>query len=286
MVLALEHKPEKALRELRRGLAMLPDDDRSEVRQRILMRAAQLTEMHLSDVHLPEALRYYRTVAEEYRGLPAAYEAGVRIAELLRNRLHDTVHAEEQFLAVAEAFRNQPGIELMLLKAGEAAVDGERLDAARRHAQGLLDGHPDSRLVPEALAMLADVNRRAGHLTEAVDQFLTLSQRLAGTPEGARALARAGDCLAEQGDFAHAIARYIESLPLHPDPMAVQRSLDRARKRFQLMRPSPAAVRAWAARDVGAGESTPAAEAALLPDAPGGAGTAEPAATGADDAPN
>jgi tetratricopeptide (TPR) repeat protein len=274
MVLALEHKPERALRELRRALAALNDDDRSELRQRILMRAAQLTEMHLSDAHLPEALRYYRTVEQDYAGLPAAYEAGVRTAEILRNRLHDGFHAEAQFLSLMETFRSQPGIEALLVKAAESAQDDGRPEVAQRHLERLIAEHPVSAAADEARSLLADLHRRQGRLEAATALLIELAERKSGTEEGARALARAGDCFAQQGDYAHAVARYIESLPNHPDPVQVQRSLERARRRFQLLRPAAREERALASRRVDSPDVAMAGESGT----PGETADAEPSA--------
>jgi TolA-binding protein len=234
--LMVEHRPEAALKETRRALAMLGRDGDPELHAKALARAAQIADLHMPDAHLPEAIGYYRELIQAHPESDAAFDAGLRLAELLRQRLHDDLHAEEQFVQVVDAFPHQAGVERLLLRAGRIALDNRRYRNARTYAGRLLEQYPGSDHAPEAQTLVGQAWRLEGLQKEAAQAFMAVPDRWPGTEASARALALAGDCLADQGDFGHAIARYIESLPRHPDPIQVQRSLDRARRHFTAQR--------------------------------------------------
>jgi TolA-binding protein len=244
--LMVEHRPEAALKETRRALALLGRDGDPDLHAKALARAAQIADLHMPDAHLPEAIGYYRELIRSHPESDAAFEAGLRLAELLRQRLHDDLHAEEQFVQVVDAFPHQAGVERLLLRAGRIALDNRRHPNARAYATRLLERYPESDHAPEAQALVGQAYRLEGLQKEAAQALLAVADRWPGTEASARALALAGDCLADQGDFGHAIARYIESLPRHPDPMQVQRSLDRARRHFSAQRNLEAGVRSFA----------------------------------------
>lgn len=244
--LVFDRRPEAALKEVRRALAMLADDGDPTLRQKALARAAQITDLHLSDAHLGEALGYYKQLIQEFPASPAAFDAGIRVGEILKQRLHDDLHAEQQYVAVVDAFPRQAGVERLLLRAGQVALDSRRYDAARTVASRLIVDYPDSELGAEAQTLLARAFQLEGRLPEATRAFEALAERWPRSEAASRALYEAGNCLAEQGDFGHAIARYIESLPEHPDPMLVQKSLERARRHFSALRSMKPGSKAYA----------------------------------------
>lgn len=234
--LMVEHRPEAALKQTRRALAMLGTAGDPELRLKALARAAQIADLHMPDAYLPEAMGYYRDVVQQFPATDAAFEAGIRLGEILKQRLHDDLHAEEQFAQVVEAFPNQPGVERYLIRAGQIALDARRYVPAREHARKLLERYPQSELGPEAQAMIGRSFQLEGRLKDATTAFETLADRWPETEQAARALAMAGDCHFETGDYGRALARYIASLARHPDPMLVQKSLERARRRFSAQR--------------------------------------------------
>jgi tetratricopeptide (TPR) repeat protein len=244
--LVFAKKPEAALREVRRALAELGEDGDKDLREKALARAAQITDLHLSDAHLNEALGYYRQLFTEFRESPAAFDAGLRMGEILRQRLHDDVHAEQQYVAVVDAFPAQPGVERLLVRAAAIALENHRYEATRTSAQRVLDRYPDSELGADAQDLVAQSYHLEGKLTEATGAYELLAERWPRTPAAARALFEAGNCLAAQSDYGHAIARYIEALPEHPDPMQVQKSLERARKHFSAFRAMAPGSKAYA----------------------------------------
>jgi tetratricopeptide (TPR) repeat protein len=166
---------------------------------------------------------------------PEAFDAGARIADILQ-RQGDGLHAEQQLVETAAAFPGQAGGGRLLLRAARLALDGRRFEPAREHARGVLERYVDSDEAPEALALVADTYHLEGRHAEAARSYEDVANRWPATEAAARALFEAGNCLAEQGDYAHAMARYIESLPQHPDPLAVQHNLERVRKRFSAQR--------------------------------------------------
>ena len=244
--LMVERQPEAAMREARRALAMLGPDGDPGLSAKALMRAAQIADLHLSDAHLAEAIGYYRELWRRFPGSDAAFEGGLRLAEILKQRLHDDLHAEEQFSQVVTAFPRQSGVERLLLRAGQIALEGRRFEAARAHASRLLEQYPGSDLGPEAQMMLGQAYRLEGLQVDAAKAFLAVQEQWPDTVHSARALALAGDCLADQGEFGRAIAEYIASLPLHPEPTYVQKQLERARRHFSALRNLEPGVKAFA----------------------------------------
>lgn len=229
--LTFDGRPEAALREVKRVLATFDGEGASPVLLEALSRAAQITDYHLSG-HALDAVVYYGRLVEQFPGTPEAFDAGVRIAEIHAQRLGQPQRAERQFAAVVDAHRTQPGVERLLVRAARLAVDGGRYEAARGHAQRLLDEYSDSDLAPEAQSLVGTALHLAGRHADAVKAFQAVAERWPRTEAAARALFEAGNCLAEGADYAHAIARYLESLPDHPEPMLVQRSLERVRRHF------------------------------------------------------
>lgn len=230
--LTFDGRPEAALREVKRVLAAVGDaEGPSPVLREALSRAAQITDYHLSGRAL-DAVVYYGRLVEQFPGTPEAFDAGVRVAEIYAQRLGQTQKAERQFAAVVDAHRTQPGVERLLVRAARLAADGGRYEAAIDHAQRLLDEYTDSDLAPEAQSLVGTALHLAGRHADAVKAFQAVAERWPRTEAAARALFEAGNCLAEGADYAHAIARYLESLPDHPEPMLVQRSLERVRRHF------------------------------------------------------
>jgi len=254
--LTLARKPDAAMRELRRALAEFGEPDRSALRLRTLHRAAQVADFHMEPSRPTEAIGYYRRMAQDYPGTPEAFDAGARIAEILV-RGGDAVHAEQQLAETAAAFPALAGAGRLLLRAARLATDARRWEDARAHARAVLERAGDGDEHPEALAILAGTYHLEGRHAEAARAYEQVAGRFPGTEGAARALFEAGNCLAEQGDFGHAMARYLESLPEHPDPLAVQRSLERVRRRFTALRATEPGSKALA---FGAGPAVRAAE--------------------------
>lgn len=243
--LTFQKNPEAALRSVRKALAELGDDGDPALRLKALARGAQIVDFHLGEQRAPEALAFYRRIVREFPSSPEAFDAGVRVAELLRQRFHDDARAEEQFVSVVDAFPTQPGVERLLLRAARVALENRKYERARTSALRILKEYPESELAHDAQYLLGTAFHLEGKHVEATKAFEEVAARWPGTAEAARALADAGNCLAEQGDLGLALARYIEALPEHPDPLAVQKSLERVRRRFTAereMKPGSKAV--------------------------------------------
>ncbi len=230
--LVLAGRPDAALAEARRALASLDDRGDPALRLKALAATAQIADFHLSRAYLPEALRYYQQIVRLGPGTAAAYHAGVRIAQILHERMHDDVHAEAQYLAVVDAFPHRPGIDRLVLQAAEIALDSRRTEAARADAARLVAQYPTSPRAPDAQIIVGQSFELEGRLQDATKAFSAVGERWPGTPAAARALYQKGTCLADQGDYGDAIASYIQALPTYPDPIVVQQSLARARRHF------------------------------------------------------
>ncbi len=233
--LAFARQPEAAMREVRRALAELGDDGDRDLRLRALARAAQITDAQLGESRANDALGYYRRIIAEYPKTPEAYDAGVRVSEILQ-RMGSDLHAEQQLVAVVNAFPKQAGVERLLLRACRMAQDNRRYEEANAYATRLLKEYGQSELAPEAQSAIGSALHLEGKHGDAIQAYQVVADRWPRTAEAARALLEEGNCLAETGDLSHAIARYIEALPDHPDPISVQRTLERVRRRFTAQR--------------------------------------------------
>lgn len=247
--LAFAHKPDAAMRQVRRALAELGENGDRQLRFQALVRAAQITDSQMTEAHAKEALGYYKRIVAEFPETQEAFDAGVRISEILRQRLGDDLHAELELVAVVGAFPHRPGVEKLLIRAAHIALDDRRYDEATTYATRVLMEYPGSDQGPEAQFLIGESLHFQGRCTEAVKAYDLVPSLAPRSELAARALFEAGNCLAEDGDFAHAIARYIECLPDHPDPLSVQRSLERVRKRFTALRTSRTPVSKEAAFD-------------------------------------
>lgn len=244
--LAYDHKPEAALKQVRRALAELGPEDDSALKLQALTRAAQITDMQLGSSRANEALGWYREIVKQFPRSPEAYDSGVRIAELLHLRFADDLHAEQQLLSVVAAFPKQAGVERLLIRAARLAMESRRYDEARSDVERLLKEYASSELSGEARSLVGEVLHLQGHHSEAAQAYELVATTVPGTELAARALEEEGNCLAEMGDFSHAMGKYIEALPDHPSPLSVQRSLERVRRRFSALRAVEPGSKAYA----------------------------------------
>jgi TolA-binding protein len=244
--LLVQRKPDAALKEIRKALAGLGDDGDRKIRQKAMVLRAEIADHHLSDAHIPEAIAAYREVAEAFPDSEVAWSAGRRTADILRQRLRDNVHAEEQYRHVAVTFPDHGGVDELWMLAAQCAMDDRRFAAAREDAKRLVDDYPASDHAAEAQNLLARSFKLEGKLVEATAAFLAVADRWPGTEYGARALHEAGDCLTEQHDYVGAVGRYLAALANHPDPGLVQKSLERARRKLAEERPPVLGSKAYA----------------------------------------
>lgn len=242
--LLVARKPDEAMKQLRRALAEVEPDH--PLRLRILQRAAQVTDLHLGQHFDSEAMGYFRTIVSDYPTTPEAFDAGVRIAEILKQRHDATDLAEKQYLAVAAAHPNQSGVESLLLRAARLAMEQRRYVDARAHAGQLLARHPHSELAPEAQLLVGNTLQLEGKDLEAAEAYEAIAERWPRTVIASRALFEAGNCRNRLADYNQAIARYIEALPEHPEPMQIQRNLERVRRKLDDLRALPTGSREYA----------------------------------------
>lgn len=243
--LSLSGRYEEALTQVHRVLAKLDEVPDADLKRRALVRAAQLTDLHLGDHRVNEALGWYRQLIDAFPESEAAFDAGVRISEILKQRFGDDARASEQLVRVVDAFPEHSGAPRLLLRAARLAVDARMYERARDDAARLQTTWPASDEVADAQALIASTLHLEGRHADAIVAWEELATRFEGTPAAARALAEAGHCLEEQADFVRAIARYLQSLPQHPEPFAVQKRLERVRQKFiaeKAKQPGSAAV--------------------------------------------
>lgn len=234
--LVFQKNPEAALKAVRKALAELGDEGDRKLRLKALGRGAQIVDFHLGESRAPEALAFYRDIIREFPSEPEAFDAGVRVGELLRQRFRDDERAEAQFVSVVDAFPRQPGVERLLLRAANVALERRKYERVRTLSERLLAEYGDSENARDAQYLVGTAFHLEGRHQDAQQAFDAVAHRWPGTADAARALADAGSCFAEQGDLGLAMARYIEALPLHPDPLVVQKSLERVRRRYSAER--------------------------------------------------
>lgn len=242
--LIVARKPEEAMQQLRRALA--ETEPGNPLRLRLLQRAGQVADLHLGASHDSEAISYYRMLGTEFPTSPEAFDAGVRIAEILKLRHEASDLAEKQYLAVASAFPDQQGVESLLLRAARLAMEQRRFAGARAHANLLLSRYPHSELAPEARMLVGNTLQLEGRNREAAEEYEQIAERWPRTVIASRALFEAGNCRARLADYNQAIARYIEALPEHPEPMQIQRNLERVRQKLDDLRSIPTGSREYA----------------------------------------
>lgn len=242
--LVVARKPEEAMKQLRRALAEV--EPNHPLRLRILQRAAQVTDLHLGQHFSSEAMGYFRTIISDYPSTPEAFDAGVRIAEILKQRHDASDLAEKQYLAVAAAHPNQVGVESLLLRAARLALEQRRYVDARAHAGRILARYPHSELAPEAQFLVGNTLQLEGKDLEAAEAYEAIAERWPRTVIASRALFEAGNCRNRLADYNQAIARYIEALPEHPEPMQIQRNLERVRRKLDDLRALPTGSREYA----------------------------------------
>lgn len=235
--LIVARKSEEAMQQLRRALVEV--ERGHPLRLRLLMRAAQVADLHLGSTFDSEALSYYRMVGEEFPRSPEAFDAGVRIAELLAQRHEAGTLAEKQYLNVAARFPQQSGVERLLMRAAQLALEQRRHADARAHAQLVLSRYPHSEQAPEALMLIGNAWLLEGNTLEAARSYELIAERWPKTVVAARALFEAGNCRSRLADYNLAMARYIEALPEHPEPMQIQRNIERVRLRLEELRLVP-----------------------------------------------
>lgn len=243
--LALSGRHEDALTQVHRVLARLDEAPDPELHRRALVRAAQLTDLHLGEHRVNEALSWHQQVIDTFPDSVEAFDAGVRISEILKQRFDDDARASEQLVRVVDAFPTHSGAPRLLLRAARLAVEGRLYEQARNDAARVQANWPSSTEAADAQALIASTLHLEGRHAEAVVAWEELAERFEGTPAAARALAEAGHCLEELSDFAPAMARYLQALPQHPEPFGVQKRLERVRQKFvaeQAKKPGSAAV--------------------------------------------
>jgi TolA-binding protein len=233
--LLVSRHPDAALREVRRALAELGDDGDARLRLHALSRAAQIVDLHFSGHATDEALTAYRQLAAAFPGTPEGFDAGVRIAELLRDRGAPEA-AEKQLVSVFDAFPAQPGAERLLLRAARLALDARSYERARAHAERLVDAFPQAAAAADARTLVGSTYHLEGRHADAARAFEAVAKGWPDTEVAAHALFEAASCQVELADFDRAIASYIAALPRHPNPQLLQRGLEKARRQLTALR--------------------------------------------------
>ena len=258
--LALAGHHRAALLEARALLFALPDtrDEATEaVRRGALKLSGDLCALHLDDARC--AASEYRQLLKRFPTAPEAFEARERLGDLFL-RLSDVRGALGAWRDQVAAAPDRAGADQAQLKIARALIDQGQLDEARAAAAELVSRWPASRLAPSAALIAAGTFHLEGRHADAIAAYKKVAARWPRSAHEAEALFEQGNCLAEQGDDAHALQAFTSALVRHESPELVQFALERAQRRIDLQRPArPGNVREVFDHGVAVDRSSPRA---------------------------
>jgi tetratricopeptide (TPR) repeat protein len=244
--LARAGRARDALIQARAALAALHDEAGSTadtLRVRALALAGEISHLYLGN--LVEAVDFYKELAETYPASAEAFTARARLGDIYRDRLNDPAAALSQYQAIVRDFPDHPEADQYALRAARVRLyDLKEPAEARAAVDEMTQRWPGSERRAAAAFLRASSYQVEGNRTRALQAFLEVADEFKGTAVAARAWHEAGGLLAESGEYRKAIDAYLSALENHPEPQAVQYSLERVRKRMEMKRPADPSDRA------------------------------------------
>jgi len=159
-----------------------------------------------------EAEKVLRELVARFAGTQAGYAGQVRLTELYRDVLHDSVRLVPAALRALEMKpdgERSPWLRLVLSEGYLARGD---YDQARIEAGKILEDYSDSELVPRAALLSARSFELRGSVVEAQEQFREVERQFAGTRTAVEAKLGRARMLETRDELDRAEAMYIECL--------------------------------------------------------------------------
>ena len=227
-----EKDPQGALKHYRAALDILEKDDSPEAtlaRARALRGAADVYFLELRDMR--QAVAVYRELINQCPESKEALEAHVILADILRNHFRDLRGAINELTAAIA--RNPPqSAELTYQVAKHYFELGDYQQCALEAAQ-VLTRYETSAFVDDAMFLRAQaLSMMEERKADAARAFEELTRRMPESELVPHALDELAKLKAESGEDEQAIAIWVGALKRHPDPNAVQSSINRARQRI------------------------------------------------------
>ncbi|MFO0724610.1 MAG: tetratricopeptide repeat protein [Myxococcota bacterium] len=202
------------------------DPELLPVRLRALKALADLRHHYLSDRE--GALRAYRAVADLSPGTPAAFEARVAAARLLRDGMGEVETAIAELSAVLEAFPNRPEVPALSIELISLEFRAGHYEDARALAERVAS---DAKVGVEAQMILGSIHALSGRPDQALAVFRRLLAGALDPTTAARVRFEVGHILETQGRFEEAIAAYEEAQD-KMDPDVIEARVSRVKARL------------------------------------------------------
>jgi tetratricopeptide (TPR) repeat protein len=239
-------RPRDALIQARAALAALHDEEgraADALRVRALALAGEIAHLYLDNT--ADAVELYGELVESYPKAKETFTARARLGDIYRDRLNDPKTALMHYGAIARDFADHAEADQFALRAARVLLYDLREPAeARATVDDMLLRWPASERRGAAAFLRASSYLVEGDREKALQAFQDVGAEFKGTAYGARALQEAGGLYAEKGEYRKAIEAFLAALNDHPEPIAVQYSLERVRMRMEKTRPADPSDRA------------------------------------------
>ena len=232
----------KLLRRLEDRGSHLSEDEEAD-RLSVLDRLGKLNALYLHDYDA--AIRFYRQLVKYYPKTDQALAAMSTIADLQQYKLGNIPLAIDYYQEIVREFPDAPEAQHARLKIANAYFQLKNYDQARHEAEALIARAPSTPEAAQAQFEIANSLYLQQRYAEAVASYEHL---LAAQPEReltALVLFELGNCFQETGELARALAYYYACLLDHPDPLLVQRKIQRVRKRIDKTKPADVELPAY-----------------------------------------
>lgn len=227
-----EKDPQSALKHYRAALDILEREDSPEamlMRARALRGAADVYFLELRDMR--QAVAVYRELIQQCPEAKETLEAHVILADILRVHFRDLRGAINELTAAIA--RNPPQSAELTYQVAKLYFELGDYEQCALEARQVLVRYETSAFVDDALFLRAQaLSMLEGRKEEASKAFEDLIRSRPDSELVPHALDELGKLRAEAGEDEKAIEIWVEALKRHPDPVAVQASINRARKRL------------------------------------------------------
>lgn len=233
-----EKDPQGALKHYRAALDILDKDDSPEaglMRARALRGAADVYFLEVRD--LRQAVAVYRELIQQCPESKEALEAHVILADILRNHFHDLRGAINELTAAIA--RNPPQSAELTYQVAKHYFELGDYQQCALEAQQVFARYETSAFVDDAMFLRAQaLSMLEERKADAARAFEDLARNMPDSELAPHALDELAKLKADTGDDVEAIALWVEALKRHPDPTAVQASINRVRQRISRTTPT------------------------------------------------
>jgi len=219
---------------------VLIDLGRDESPQARDLRAAALSalgDLYYLNLDDPaQAVRNYRELAERYPERPEAFDARAHLAEILKDKFHDTRAALAQLAALVQSFPNHLDTDRYQYRAAQDYFELRDYAQTETELKLLLARYPGSGVRIDAQMLLASSLALQGRRPEALALYAQIAREHPGADAG-RANFEVARLYEESREYDKAETALAKALADHPEPTLVAAALERVKKRAARVRP-------------------------------------------------